>query len=104
MMQYWARPTAKASTLLESTFCRNATRARAFNDQAAHVGHVEDPAIPAGIQMLGHNATGVLDGHFPPAKVHQVAPAATWVSCNGVSLSSLIRLYLLCIAKYYRPI
>ena len=43
---------------------------RAFNDQAAHVGHVEDPAIPAGIQMLGHNATGVLDGHFPSAKVH----------------------------------
>ena len=43
----------------------------AFNDQTAHVRHVEDAAGTAAVQMLGHNAGGVLNGHFPSAEVHQ---------------------------------
>ncbi len=37
---------------------------------AAHVGHIKNAAGVAGIQVLGHNVRGVLDGHLPPAEVH----------------------------------
>ena len=45
---------------------------RAGDAQAAHVGHVEQAAHLTGVQMLGNNAAGVLDGHFPSAEVHQL--------------------------------
>ena len=38
--------------------------------KAAHVGYVKEAACVAGIQMLGHYAGGVLDGHFPSAEIH----------------------------------
>ena len=47
---------------------------RALDVQAAHVADVEDPAVAAAVQVLGHNAGGVLDGHFPSAEVHQSGP------------------------------
>ena len=40
--------------------------------QAAHVGHVEQAAHLTGIQMLGNDTAGILDGHFPSAEVHQL--------------------------------
>ena len=40
--------------------------------QPAHVGHVEQAAHLTGVQMLGNDAAGVLDGHLPSAEVHQL--------------------------------
>ena len=45
---------------------------RPLDQQAAHVGHVEQAAHLTGIQMLGNDAAGILDGHFPSAEVHQL--------------------------------
>ena len=45
---------------------------RTGDAQAAHVGHVEQAAHLTGVQMLGNDAAGVLDGHFPSAEVHQL--------------------------------
>ena len=45
---------------------------RALHQQAAHVGHVEQAAGVAGVQVLGNDAGGVLDGHFPSAEVHHL--------------------------------
>ena len=45
-----------------------------LNQQAAHVGHVEQAAHLAGIQVLGDDAGGILDGHLPPAEVHHGGP------------------------------
>ena len=41
-----------------------------IHQDAAHVGDVEQAAEAAGVQVLGHDVGGVLDGHFPPAEVH----------------------------------
>ena len=43
---------------------------RALNEQSAHVGHIEQTAHLPGIQVLGNNAGGVLNGHLPSAEVH----------------------------------
>ena len=43
----------------------------AFHIDTAHVGHVKDGAVLAASQMLGDDADGVLDGHFPATEVHQ---------------------------------
>ena len=45
-----------------------------LDQQAAHVGHVEQAAHLAGVQMLGDDAGRILDGHFPPAEVHHGGP------------------------------
>ena len=45
---------------------------RTFDEQTAHVGHIEQAAHLTGVQMLGDNAAGVLDRHFPSAEVHQL--------------------------------
>ena len=45
-----------------------------LDQQAAHVGHVEQAAHLAGIQVLGNDAGGILDGHFPPAEIHHGGP------------------------------
>ncbi len=42
----------------------------AGHQQTAHVGHVKQGAEVAGVQVLGNDAGGVLDGHFPSAEVH----------------------------------
>ena len=43
---------------------------RPFDQQAAHVGHIKQAAHLPGVEVLGNNAAGVLDGHFPSAEVH----------------------------------
>ena len=43
-----------------------------LDEQAAHVGHIEQAAHLTGIQVLGDDAAGVLDGHFPSAEVHHL--------------------------------
>ena len=43
---------------------------RSLHQDAAHVGHVEEAAEVPGVQVLGHNIRGVLDGHLPAAEVH----------------------------------
>ena len=45
-------------------------RLRPLHQDAAHVGHIEEAAGVAGIQMLRHDVGGVLDGHFPSAEIH----------------------------------
>ena len=45
-------------------------RLRPLHQDAAHVGHIEEAAGVAGIQMLGDDVGGVLDGHFPSAEIH----------------------------------
>ena len=41
----------------------------AFDVDASHVGHVEDAAVTAAVEMLGDDALGILDGHIPAAEV-----------------------------------
>ena len=41
----------------------------AFDVDAAHMGNVEDAAVPAAVEMLGYDAVGVLDRHIPAAEV-----------------------------------
>ena len=43
---------------------------RALDEHAAHMGDVKEAAGMAGIQVLRHNAAGVLDGHLPSAEIH----------------------------------
>ena len=43
---------------------------RTLNEQSSHVGHIEQTAHLPGIQVLGNNAGGVLNGHLPSAEVH----------------------------------
>ena len=43
---------------------------RPFNQQTAHVRHIEQGTGVTGIQVLGYNAGGILDGHFPSSEVH----------------------------------
>ena len=43
---------------------------RALHQQPTHVRHIEKAAHLTGVQMLGNDAAGVLDGHFPSAEVH----------------------------------
>ena len=43
---------------------------RPLHQDAAHVGHIEEAAPVAGIQMLRHDVGGILDGHFPSAEIH----------------------------------
>ena len=59
---------------------------RTFDQQTAHVGHVEQAAVAAGVQMLGNDAGGVLDGHFPAAEVHH---GSAGCHVNGKQLGSL---------------
>ena len=40
------------------------------DQQTAHVGHVKQGAEVTGVQMLGDDAGGVLDGHVPSAEIH----------------------------------
>ena len=47
---------------------------RSLHQDAAHVGHVEEAARTAGIEVLGHDLAGVLDGHLPAAEVHHRGP------------------------------
>ena len=49
-------------------------RLGAVHQDAAHVGHVEEAARTAGIEVLGHDLAGVLDGHLPAAEVHHRGP------------------------------
>ena len=55
----------------------------AFDQQTTHVGHVENTAAATGCQVLGNDAGGVLDGHFPATKVHHLT------ACSQVSLIQL---------------
>ena len=43
---------------------------RPFDQQTAHVGHIKQAAYLPGVEVLGNNAAGVLNGHFPSAEVH----------------------------------
>ena len=43
---------------------------RSLHQDAAHVGHVEEAARMAGVQVLGNDFGGILDGHLPSAEVH----------------------------------
>ena len=47
---------------------------RALHQNAAHVGHVEETACVAGVEVLGDNVGGVLDGHLPSAEIHHGGP------------------------------
>ena len=42
---------------------------RSFDDQASHVGYVEEPAMASGVQMLRKDAFRILDRHFPTAEI-----------------------------------
>ena len=42
----------------------------AIHQDAAHVGDVEEAACVAGVQVLGHDFGGILDGHLPAPEVH----------------------------------
>ena len=43
---------------------------RALDEEPPHMGYVEKTACMARIQMLRHDAGGILDRHFPPAEIH----------------------------------
>ena len=43
---------------------------RALHQEPAHVGNIKERAEMPGIEVLGHDAAGVLDGHVPSAEVH----------------------------------
>lgn len=43
---------------------------RPLHQQPTHVGHVEEAAGVACVQVLGYDAAGILDGHFPAPEVH----------------------------------
>ena len=47
----------------------------AFDQQTAHVGHIENTAAAAGGQVLSDDTAGILNGHFPTAKVDHLAAA-----------------------------
>ena len=42
---------------------------RALHVDTAHVGNVEDTAVAAAVEMLGHDAVRVLNGHIPAAEI-----------------------------------
>ena len=42
---------------------------RALDVDTAHVGNVEDTAVAAAVEMLGHDAVRVLNGHIPAAEI-----------------------------------
>ena len=42
----------------------------AFHQKAAHVGHVKQGAEMSGVEVLCHDAAGILDGHVPSAEIH----------------------------------
>ena len=45
-----------------------------LHQETAHMGHIKEAARVAGIEVLRHDAVGILDGHFPPADIHHVGP------------------------------
>ena len=49
-------------------------RLGALHQNAAHVGHIEEAAGVAGIQMLGDDLGGVLHGHLPSTEIHHRRP------------------------------
>ena len=66
---------------------------RALHQNPAHVGHVEQAARMAGIQMLGHNVSGILDGHLPPAEVHHGGSGG---NVNVIELGALELAHISC--------
>ena len=94
MMQYWAMFRSRALTLLVSTCWRNSLR-WGPRPAGGPCGTRRTGCTPGGIQVLGDDAGGILDGHFPPPKSTMVAPAATWTSYSCVRFSSLILFKLL---------
>ena len=47
---------------------------RPFDVDTAHVGHVENGAAAAAVEMFGDDAVRVLDGHIPAAEVDHRGP------------------------------
>ena len=47
---------------------------RPFDVDTAHVGHVENGAVAAAVEMFGDDAVRVLDGHIPAAEVDHRCP------------------------------
>ena len=43
---------------------------RSLDQDASHVGHVEQGAEVAGVEVFGHDAAGILHGHLPAAELH----------------------------------
>ena len=48
---------------------------RPFDVDTAHVGHVENGAVAAAVEMLGDDAVRVLDGHIPAAEIDHRGPS-----------------------------
>ena len=73
----------------------------AFDQQAAHMRHVEQAAVAAGVQMLCNDAGGILDGHFPAAEIHH---GSTGCHMDIKQLGSLqfTHVFLLHLCVFYR--
>ena len=62
----------------------------AAEDEAAHVGDVEEPGAAACRQVLGDDARRVLEGHLPAGEVDHLGPGATWRAKSGVRASPAV--------------